>query len=229
MRVMLGACAVAVVGMMAGTAVAEEGGLDFYIAGRLIPTLSNVDDISVNPSTDIRLRDDEIEFVATGGAALGYDFSNQAVPIRVEVEYTYGYHADFETESTNGFGNGAIAYDNSTTHHAVFLDAHYVLETATRYRPFIGGGVGWVRNIGDFDRVNLNTRMFENQETETDNFGWRVGVGTLIRINKDFTGEIGYRYSDLGEIESGAFSTGDSVQFDRRFSHDFVFGLLYSF
>ena len=38
-----------------------------------------------------------------------------------------------------------------------------------------------------------------------------------------------YRYADLGEIEVGPFSTGDTVTYGRVFSHEFVFGIAYYF
>ncbi len=198
-----------------------------YIALRLLPSLSDVSGISRTPAAPIGLIDDAIEFVAAGTVALGYDWRRRhGIPLKTELEYRYRYHFDIETRSpsTNTF------YNTSTkAAHTVQLNAWLPWNVAERLDLLFGGGIGVTRHITETDRRNTVTTVTEEQTNEDDNFTWHVGLGTDYRFAENWSVETMYRYADLGEITVGPFTTGDSVTYDRAFSHEVVLGIDYHF
>jgi len=192
-----------------------------------MPSLSNVSDISRTPPAPIGLEDGTIEFVAAASAALGYDWRRRAgIPLKTELEYRYRYHFDIETRSatTNTF------YDVSTkAGHTLQLNAWIPWNVADGLDLLIGGGVGVTRHRTETNRNNTATQVREQKTNHDDNFSWHVGLGADYRFTENWSFEAMYRYADLGKIEVGPFSTGDSVNYDRVFSHEFVFGIAYHF
>lgn len=69
----------------------------------------------------------------------------------------------------------------------------------------------------------------ENREQDVDNLAYSFQAGVRVTITRSWVGEIGYRFMDLGEVDSGTFSTGDRVRGDEYISHDIVPGLVYFF
>lgn len=198
-----------------------------YVAFRLMPSLSNVDDISRTPSAPIFLEDGTIEAMAAASIAVGYDWRRrQSIPLKTELEYRYRYHFDIDTESPAS----SSSYDVSTKAlHTIQLNAWFPWNVADGVDLLIGGGVGVTRHQTESFRNNLITRAREKNTTQDDNFSWHVGLGADYRFAENWSVEAMYRYASLGEIEIGPFSTGDSVSYGRTFSHEFVFGIAYHF
>ena len=93
----------------------------------------------------------------------------------------------------------------------------------------VGGGIGVIRHRTVTDRVNSLTEARENRVKKTANLSWLVGAGFDYRFAEHWSAEAMYRYADLGKIETGGFSTGDSVTYGHTFSHEFAFGIDYHF
>ena len=198
-----------------------------YLAFRLLPSLSNVSDISRMPSAPIGLADDTIEFVAAAAVALGYDWRPRLdFPLKTELEYRYRYHFDIETRSATT----RTFYDASTkAGHTLQLNAWIPWTVSEGLDVFVGGGVGITRHRTETNRNNTMTMVREQRTDNDDEFSWHVGLGADYRFAENWSLEAMYRYADLGEIEVGPFSTGDSVTYGRVFSHEFVFGIAYYF
>lgn len=197
-----------------------------YIAFRLMPSLSNVDNISRNPSAPIFLEDGTIEAVAAASIAVGYDWRRRLnIPLKTELEYRYRYHFDIDTESPTS----SSSYDVSTKAlHTIQLNAWFPWNVADGVDLLIGGGVGVTFDWTESIRTNTITKETEKKTTTwNDNFSWHVGLGADYRFAENWSVEAMYRYASLGEITIGPFSTGDSVSYGRTFSHEFVFGIAY--
>jgi opacity protein-like surface antigen len=54
-------------------------------------------------------------------------------------------------------------------------------------------------------------------------------AGVMYRISQGWQFEVGYRYIDLGEVESGAFQDGTVMTAESYVSHDLILGLVYRF
>ena len=182
---------------------------------------------SRTPSAPIGLEDDTIEFVAAAALALGYDWRRRTdFPLKTELEYRYRYHFDIETRSPTT----STFYDASTkAGHTLQLNAWIPWTVSEGIDLFIGGGIGFTRHRTETNRNNTATMVREKRTDKDDNFSWHVGAGADYRFAENWSFEAMYRYADLGEIEVGPFSAGDVVTYGRVYSHEFVFGIAYSF
>ncbi len=159
--------------------------------------------------------------------ALGYDWRRRfTVPLKTELEYRYRYHFDIETRSpaTSTF------YDASTkASHTVHLNAWVPWNVIDGIDVLIGGGVGFTRHRTLAIRSNTITAVSEQRTTRNNAFSWHLGLGAEYHLDDNWSFDAMYRYASLGEIEIGPFSTGDSVSYDRVYSHEFVIGVAYYF
>ena len=89
--------------------------------------------------------------------------------------------------------------------------------------------MGWARNESETLRTNLVTGARESRSKTENNFAYSLQAGVRVAISESWVGEAGYRFIDMGEIDSGRFTTGDKITADHYFSHDMVFGLIYMF
>ena len=202
----------------------------FYVGLRLLPAIGGADETLIGGQGGggqfVQRGGDDPGPTAGFGAMVGYHLRPYGLPLRAEVEYAYRHRLDFDTEErTPTF----IGYKNDVSTNSVMFSVYYDLSTSTAWRPYVGAGVGWARNSSDTQRGNLNTGALEQREQDTDNMAYSFQAGVRVAITRSWVGEIGYRYMDMGEIDSGTFSTGDRVGGDDYVSHDFVLGLVYLF
>lgn len=199
---------------------------NIYGALRLIPGLSNVDDISRTPSAPIALLDDKVEATGAIGLALGYDWRRLfGLPIRIEIEYHYRHHIDEETRTTNN-----IIYDASTkASQTIGVNIWVPWRILEDLDVLIGAGAGITLHYTKTKRLNPMFQITDREGTYTESFSWLAGLGIDYRFAPAWSVEAVYRYVELGKIETGTFLTGDSVTFGRNYSHDLALGLVYHF
>ena len=199
-----------------------------YVTARAIGGFSTVDDISENASGTLQINNSE-DVVAGLEIALGYDWSVKGVPVRSEIAYHHRFRFDFDVRIIDGtIVNG---FENNLRSDVVLVNLFYDIELQSMWRPYVGGGVGWVHNTSDvdFDRVDLVGGAQENREDTTDDLAWWIGIGLNYRWSDRWWLELGYRYIDLGRIESGPFNNGTVIEAEQYVSHDIAFGLQYRF
>ena len=109
------------------------------------------------------------------------------------------------------------------------FNAYVDFDTGTPWRPYLGAGIGWARNSSKTLRTNLATGARQEIEENADNFAYSVQAGLRVAITRSWIGEIGYRYIDMGEVNSGRFATGDIITGDNHVSHDIILGFAYLF
>lgn len=213
------------------TAHADTSDLGFYLGGRLLPAFSTVDDYSLSGGqggTFDRVGD---EYDTTAGTSIlfGYHWNGHGVPARTEIEYGYRFRNDFNVEENN-FPNPTIGYKNDLATHFLMFNGYLDFTTDTPWRPFVGAGFGWARNSSSTTRGGNDPSVTDQTiDTESDNLAYNLAVGTRVAISSEWIGEIGYRYIEFGEVETGQFSGGDSVTADSHVSHDIVLGIAYLF
>lgn len=81
----------------------------------------------------------------------------------------------------------------------------------------------------EINRIDIETQVKEAGETTNYNLTWNLALGFDWRFADAWSAEAMYRYADLGEIETGTFSTGDSVTYQTVFAHELLLGLAYHF
>jgi opacity protein-like surface antigen len=210
-------------------AFADVNDLGFYVGGRLLPAVTVVENESLKGGRGnvFRQLGENADTAIGAGILAGYHWHDQGLPIRTEVEYAYRFRHDFDTEETGG---PIIGYKNNLSTHSLMVSAFYDITTDSPWRPYVGAGVGWARNSSETTRAtNDISDPDETIEADSDNLAYSIQAGFRVAITPNWVGELGYRFINFGEVESGQFSTGDSVSADQHLSHDIIMGVSYMF
>jgi opacity protein-like surface antigen len=129
------------------------------------------------------------------GAGIGYRFS-----AGVRGDLTLTYRGDY---GLSGSAGTSTAFKSDITSTAVLVNAYYDLPAGT-LQPYLGAGVGYARNEMDpvVQRIGIGTFMTPGGRSNNAVFALMAGVG--IPVSGRIVLDVGYRYIDLGKIESGA-------------------------
>lgn len=169
------------------------------------------------------------------GAGFGYAFNSW-------------FRADVTGEYRTGSRYGSIlsysslaclsgrCYDNYSADitSAVFLANGYVdLGTWYGLTPFVGVGLGFannrVSNMVDVDH-QLGGYGYAGDKSKT-NFAWALMAGLGYNVSQNLKLELGYRYLNLGDVESGPIRCqntpvcGNEIQKFGLSSHDIRIGM----
>lgn len=181
---------------------------------------------SARPGIGAFVAGDNKDRFTNGSLAGGYQFGNGW---RVEGEYTASKKAEFTSGSTR--------FPTSFNHHKV--DAQRIMFNG--YRDFVLGnhfsvygtlGLGVARVESD-GWQGVRTR--EYARNTDSNLAYSAGVGVGYAINESLSLDVGYRYVDMGKIESG-FNTFDNARGlqdeqmrARLVSNEVLLGIRYTF
>ena len=207
--------------------IATAGGKPgYYIALRGIGGISSMDDVTAKGFTNtLNLQNDSDEVAGLGGV-IGYKWKN--LPLHSEIEVTHRFRFDFDTRD-DGVGDADTGYEANVDTTAVLFNLLFDFRLDGSFTPYVGGTVGWSHNTADTERRVINTGVLTKKKTTTDNAAWGGMVGVVWDIGESWGADFAYRYINLGEVDTGAFSGGDSVTADAYISHDLVVSLLYRF
>lgn len=153
--------------------------------------------------------------------------------IRGEVEFAYNAYTENKGNSTFDWGNGTpvdITFKNKLRTKAVFFNVYYDIETCTDFIPYVGGGIGYAR-------LKHKARLVgdaENGKDRENNFAWNLGLGIGYIVTENITLDLGYRYTDYGNIKNSATETRSYATIDSSSkyditSHEVSLGLRYNF
>jgi opacity protein-like surface antigen len=199
----------------------------FYMGIRALPAVSDAANIAIarGPGGTFKQNGDNPEFTIGAGFMVGYYWHRQDLPVRLEIEYAHRLQLDYDAENS---GPPRVGYKSDVASDSLMFNAYVDFATDTPWRPYVGVGIGWARNESEVLRTNLVTAARATRSETVDNFAYSLQTGVRVAISESWVGELGYRFMDMGEIESGTFATGDNITAD-HFSHDIVFGLAYLF
>ena len=230
----------------ANSAFAELMGV--YVAPKLFYSLQMTDDSKLESTDDVGTVtedvDDEDDSTFGGALAIGYDFQpNFGVPVRAEVEYALrsqskaGNSDEYLVDDGEGTyllrGDGSMKFDIQT----LFLNVYYDIDTGTPFTPYIGGGVGWafIKARGALELTVLGTEIFDESASNSEtNFAWNLAAGVGYDFNENLTFDLGYRYLDFGDVETGTM-TGEldetvDVNYDTSLTaHEVLLAVRYTF
>ena len=224
-RAGLAAGVVWLISLLPSAAIATEKSGD-YLAVRAIGGISMVDGITENASGPINKNDDD-DLVGGIGVAIGYDWSVKGIPLRSEIAYHHRFRFDFDVRIDDGVsGDG---FENNLSTHVLLVNLFYDIDLGADWRPYVGVGVGWARNVSDVERTPLIAGASEQREDTSDNIAWTAGLGVAYRWSDTWRFELGYRYIDLGTVEMGPFANGTVVEAEDYVSHDIVLGVQWRF
>ncbi len=198
------------------------------------------------------LIDTEIDEAWTVGGGIGMYFGHA---LRGDVTYDHRMDTGVTGYKPAGDlpdGNRSFDVDSSV----VLANLYYDIDMGTSFTPYMGFGLGWASNranegTGDgwltpaCGCTPINVPVVIESET-TQNFAWALMAGISIDLGgrggmKDvqdmasaFKLDLGYRYLDMGEVNTGeviaqhpsAQASGDPIIDDYN-AHEFRVGLRY--
>lgn len=220
-RRLAAAAALILVGSVA-SAQAEDGRAYIGLKG-VGAFLSEVQDVKTTGITAFQINNDE-DLVAGAGGVVGYSFAD--FPLRAEFEVGYRFRFDFDARDN---GPPVIGYENnlSTTTALVNL-AWEIRHFGDDWIPYLGASAGWARNTSDVERNNF-TGAVTSTENSTDNLALGLMAGFTWYMSDNFGLDLGYRFINLGEVESGTLAGGESFQAENYISNEVTLTLNYRF
>ncbi len=122
----------------------------------------------------------------------------------------------------------------SVKSYSLMFNAYYDFGRIGNFVPYLGAGVGAAYNIMDEVYFTENPALINRIEGNRDlSFAWSLMAGVGYQISDRAILDFGYRYIDLGKIESGRVDSAGfvnpAVKVDDLGAHEFKLGLRYHF
>lgn len=185
--------------------------------------LSEVQDVSSTGMTAFQVNNGE-DLVAGAGGVVGYSFDD--FPLRAEFELGYRFRFDFDARDN---GPPTIGYENNlNTTTALVNLAWEIRHFGDDWVPYLGASVGWARNTSEVERNNFSGAV-TTTENSTDNLALGLMAGFTWYVSDSFGVDLGYRFINLGEVETGTLAGGESFQSKNYISNELTLSLNYRF
>ncbi len=164
----------------------------------------------------------------SGGAAvwLGYDlYPKYGIPLRTELATSFRSRHDFNVLFTQASpGNslyGAKSNVQTTDFMVSLLWDIPNIPLRSRFKPYIGGGVGVVYIDSDTDGFTPTPSYARDNRW---NSAWQAQAGMTYAYSTKLDIRFDYRYIDLGDISTGRLASGDRFT-THLTSHDLRIGV----
>ena len=99
--------------------------------------------------------------------------------------------------------------------HALFINGFYDFEPSslldTIITPYLGGGVAISKNKMGTEEFSLNGVLNATNGDTTNQFAYKLSVGTLISLTQQLSLDVNYQYVNLGEFKGGTERFNDGV------------------
>lgn len=129
-----------------------------------------------------------------GSVAIGYGFKNDW---RLETEYTLKQDSEFKSYWAPFNAN---VNNMQVSSERLMLNGYKDFPLTEHVSVYAMAGVG-VAHISSQGYQSRTTRRFANNSQ--NNFAYALGVGADLKLTQQMTVGVGYRYIDLGDIETG--------------------------
>ncbi len=219
----------------------EFGG--WYIRGDIGMTnqaVNALDNALYASATDLRIIDKNFESGMLFGLGVGYKWNSW---LRFDVTAEYRGETGFHGMDTYDFGGPAFNNYTAKKSEWLYLANIYAdLGTWSGVTPFVGVGIGFARiGIHSFRDAGIDpgtgnaTLAFADSDYKW-NFAWALHAGLAYEVTKNLTIEFAYRYTYLGDGQSGdiiAYDGTNAIRNPMLFkgidSHDLKLGVRYLF
>ena len=188
-----------------------------------------------------------------GGVGVGYRFNNW-----FRVDGTFEYRGGGTVGATDQIDRGggrflSNTYKGNMSSMVALFNGYVDLGTWNCLTPYIGAGIGYATNRihGVTDQGVMSTQValpggglgwgpgFSTLGTagsgSKSNVAWALMAGVGYEVNKNLTLEVGYRYLNLGDAQSGRLVNAFTGQVQGPLkvkdidSHDFRIGMRWNF
>lgn len=222
--------------LMAPPPALDAGG-GFYLRGDVGMGIYNAKDISLQPpiggSTTLSSSLDSMAFIGIGA---GYQFNSF---LRGDITTEYRFGSKFRViEETAGAPPGYNITRGTFSNAVVLANGYVDLGTWSRMTPYIGAGVGMAAvmtsKVTDTGYGAFAGGSGRASDQTKYNFAWAIHVGTTYDLTANIKADVGYRYLNLGTVNSGnVVCTVPCAPYHARMrrldSHDLRIGLRYVF
>jgi opacity protein-like surface antigen len=176
-------------------------------------------------------------------AGIGYRVNKW---FRADITGEYRSNADFSGADLVDAGGGPFpvtpnTYDAKKREWLALANGYIDMGSWHGISPYIGAGVGFANiEISGFTDIGVGSSgdpaIAFGDDNDEWNFAWAVYAGLGFEVTPKLTLDLGYRYLDLGDAESGnlvAYDGTDAVdnpmEFNDITSHDIRVGMRYQF
>jgi opacity protein-like surface antigen len=152
------------------------------------------------------------------GAGVGY----QAGWFRSDVTVDYRSQSEFAGTALGDVFNGNVAS------WSTLLNGYFDLGSWSGITPYVGAGVGAAYHYAHNWRDISSGEQYYNGSNW--DFAWAVMAGVAVKVSPNMSVDVGYRYVDLGQPESGVGHTltTDRIRLDSVTAHEVRAGVRYT-
>jgi opacity protein-like surface antigen len=218
-------------------------GRAWYLKGTIgmsnpVPGQLWVDEASF--ATDYTVRHKDIKSAPLYGFGIGVEHSRW---LRFDVTGEYrgkqlfvGQDVYYNGGPCPGTGCGTNEYTADLESWVGLANVYIDLVTWRGLTPYVGGGIGLAYvDVQGFKDVNVPQSgiYYGNQDTSSTNFAWALYAGVSYDVTDQFTLDLAYRYTDLGDVKTGTATAYDlsgsysGLQINDITSHDLLLSARY--
>lgn len=176
--------------------------------------------------------DEEIDDTWMVGVGVGRKFNSW---LRADVTVDYEFPADFEATTPCPAPCGGATTNSETGELSAWTalaNLYLDLGNFSGFVPYVGAGAGMAYVKMD-DIVTESAGIFTDIGDASDwNFAWALMAGFAYEFSPNLALDAGYRYIDLGEVDSDTltgFGAGDGdFTYDDLRAHEIRVGLRYT-
>ena len=216
-------------------------GRAWYLKGTIGMKNPEVGSIFVNEPEFVNhtVHHEDIKSSALYGFGIGIEHSRW---LRFDVTGEYRGKQLFLAQDSYQYAGGCPANCGTNEYTADLeswlglFNAYIDLGTFRGLTPYIGAGIGVAGiDVQGFKDVNVpqNSVFYGDRDKYSTNFAWALYAGVSYDVTPQFTVDLGYRYTDLGTVETGratAYDGSDSysgLQIQDIVSHDLLLSARY--
>lgn len=158
------------------------------------------------------------------GVGIGYRVNDL---LRLDTNFEYRAQRTLKAKEWSDFGS--TSYNGDLTSYVFMTNAYLDLGTFRSITPYVGAGAGL--SLNRIDNTQILTRYGPAGVANRRDwqFAWALHAGVGIELNDNLTLDVGYSYTDLGNIHATRTQTGSRFIFKGLHSHDIKIGLRYAF
>jgi opacity protein-like surface antigen len=219
-----------------------------YLKGFVGMANPHVGDIFAEPFkfNDFIIFHEDIKSTPLWGLGIGYDTNHY---FRFDITGEYRGKSLFIAQDKYPGGNGTFSVASNAADETFLpgtneytadieswvglVNAYIDLGTWYCVTPYVGGGVGFASiSVLGFKDVNVpNLGVAFGQDNTETNFAWALYAGLAYEVTPSLTLDLAYRYTDIGDAQSGKVYTYDNQLAYNAFeieditSHDIMLGV----
>lgn len=182
----------------------------------------------------VDFKNEELDPTGVVGVGIGYRVNDY---LRTDLTLDYEWNSDFRgTADCIDVSCTGIAYSNEfatldvwTVLWNIYADLGYY----NGFTPYVGAGVGAsyvsVKNV---NAIHANGRRVKYPSGNKWNFSWALMAGAAYEIDENWTVDAGYRYLNIGEVQTKSFASNGEVtgiKYENLAAHEVRVGLRYEF